>query len=180
MTTIRSALLVTGLTLALACVAADLRPDTVFVEAGQGKGSVDAASIGAGWQWAWRRRTRHGEFTGATEAYLARWRAPQKSGRESFDLVAVLPVVRWRSDDGRSPWYLEGGIGLMYIEPRFRTARKQFTTNFNFADTLGVGRNFGARGQHELGLRLSHYSNAGLKRPNPGQNIVRLHYGYRF
>lgn len=176
----RFAILLAGAVLAFHCAAADLRPDTIFLEAGQGKGSVDAVAVGAAWGWAWRSRTAYGQFTGATEAYVARWGAPEKTGRESFDLVAVLPVLRWRKDGGLSPWYVEGGIGLMYIDPRFRTASKEFTTNLNFADTLGFGRNFGERDQHELGLRLSHYSNAGLKRPNPGQNIVRLHYAYRF
>lgn len=173
-------ILLAGAALAVDAAAADLRPGSVFIEAGEGKGSVDAAVVGAAWPWAWRHPTEHGEFTGATEASVARWTAPQKIGRESFTLLAVVPMFRWRGNGGRSPWYFEAGIGLMYVDPLFRTAYKRFPTHVNFADTLGLGRDFGERGQHELGLRVSHYSDAGIKRPNPGQNIFRLHYAYKF
>ena len=39
---------------------------------------------------------------------------------------------------------------------------------------------FGARGEHEVSLRLQHFSNAGIKHPNPGETFVRLRYVRRF
>ena len=45
---------------------------------------------------------------------------------------------------------------------------------------MGGGRNFGARQEHELVLRVEHFSNAGIKHPNPGENFAQLRYTYRF
>nr|WP_311732042.1 acyloxyacyl hydrolase [Variovorax paradoxus] len=53
-------------------------------------------------------------------------------------------------------------------------------TRFQFTEQLGIGRNFGAQGEHELSLRLRHFSNAGIRKPNPGENFVRVRYLYRF
>ena len=34
--------------------------------------------------------------------------------------------------------------------------------------------------RHELALRLQHFSNAGIKHPNPGENFVQLRYAQGF
>ena len=57
---------------------------------------------------------------------------------------------------------------------------KRFTTTFNFVDVIGVGRSFGPSRTQELGLRLQHVSNAGIRVPNPGQNFVQLRYAASF
>jgi hypothetical protein len=44
---------------------------------------------------------------------------------------------------------------------------------------MAVGRMFGAERQHELVLRLEHFSNAGIDHPNPGENFVQLRYAHR-
>jgi hypothetical protein len=62
----------------------------------------------------------------------------------------------------------------------YRTPAKEFGTRFNFVDTAGVGRSFGAQRKHELGLRLVHMSNAGIKEPNPGENFLQLRYAASF
>lgn len=176
----RSLLLLAGATLAWQAFAADLRPAGVFVEGGEGDHALHAAAVGAVWPWAWQRATASGAWTGYTEAWLSRWSARESDGRADFDQVGVAPMFRWRSARGASPWFVEGGIGLVYMDRGFTTPKKHFSTRLNFADTLGVGRNFGARRQHEVTLRFSHFSNAGLKRPNPGQNLLRVKYAYLF
>ena len=62
----------------------------------------------------------------------------------------------------------------------YETDRKRFSTTFNFGDHLAVGRNFGQRSEHELSLRLQHFSNGGIKHPNPGEDFIQLRYAYRF
>lgn len=176
----RSLLLVAGVTLAWQAFAAELRPAGVFVEGGEGDHAVHAASIGAVWPWSWQHATASGAWAGYTEAWLSRWNARGAGGRSDFDHVGVAPMFRYRGAHGASPWFVEGGVGLIFMDRRFATPDKQFSTRWNFADTLGVGRNFGTRGQHEVALRITHFSNAGLKRPNPGQNLLRLKYAYLF
>ncbi len=166
--------------LAFQCAAADLRPGGLFVQLGQGDNSMQAASVGLVWPWAWQRTTAGGQLGGYTEAYVARWRAKEPGGRADFNHIGLVPMFRFRPDAGRSPWFVEAGIGLTYMDRIFSTQEKQFSTHFNFADVVGAGRSFGEGNRHELSLRLTHFSNAGIKHPNPGENIVRLRYAYLF
>ena len=53
-----------------------------------------------------------------------------------------------------------------------------FSTKFQFGDHIGVGARFGAANRHDLGLRLQHVSNGGIKNPNPGINLLLLRYQY--
>ena len=62
----------------------------------------------------------------------------------------------------------------------YKTPDRTFSTAFQFTEVLGVGRSFCENGKHELTLRLQHFSNAGIKKPNPGENFVRVRYTYHF
>lgn len=166
--------------LAFQCAAADLRPGGVFVQVGQGDHSMQAASVGLVWPWAWQRAAGSGQLGGYTEAYVSRWRATEPVGHRDFNHIGLLPMFRFRADAGRSPWFVEAGIGLTYMDRIFMTQDKQFSTHVNFADVVGVGRSFGDTRRHEVSLRLTHFSNAGMRHPNPGENIVRVRYAYLF
>ena len=83
--------------------------------------------------------------------------------------------VRW--DTGKSPpveervtrrWRPMGGSDAW-------DQNVSFSTRFQFGDHLGVGVR---RGQYDIGLRLQHLSNAGLRNPNPGVNFLQLHLAY--
>ncbi len=56
--------------------------------------------------------------------------------------------------------------------PAFRDNDRRFGTAFNFGDHLALGRVLDDR--NELALRVKHYSNGGIKQPNPGINFVQL------
>ncbi|WP_168107885.1 acyloxyacyl hydrolase [Ramlibacter lithotrophicus] len=159
---------------------ADLRPQGMFVQAGAGEDSARALSVGAVWPWSWQRQVRGGRLEGITEAYVSRWSVKDGGRRAGFTHVGVVPLLRYRFEKGRSPWFVEAGIGLTYMDRTYRTSEKQFSTHFNFADVLGAGRNFGEGQRQEVSLRLTHFSNGGLKHPNPGMNLVRLRYGVMF
>ena len=53
-------------------------------------------------------------------------------------------------------------------------------TRLNFSDNLGLGRTFGARGEQELSLRWQHTSNGGIRKPNPGQDLLLVRYAHAF
>jgi hypothetical protein len=160
--------------------AMDLTPHGVFVAAGVAPHSTRSAGIGLIWPWAWRKQAAGGEFSAITEAYVSFWRADAAVGRQSLTQIGLVPLVRWRPDQGRSPWFGEAGIGISTTNHLYDTPHKQFSTRFNFVDTIGVGRSFGAQGRHELGLRVVHMSNAGIKHPNPGENFLQLRYAVKF
>jgi len=167
---------------ALSCTAhaVDLMPRGAFVVGGLAEHETYTLSAGAIWPWSWRKEAMGGELTGLTEGYVSYWKARAAAGRQSFTQVGLVPLVRYRFSQGRSDWYLEGGIGISVMDRLYRTPQKQFSTSFNFVDTLGVGRSFGAQRQHEVGLRVVHMSNGSIKKPNPGENFLQLRYAAMF
>lgn len=160
----------------LAARAIDLVPGGAFVEAAIADHASYSATVGALWPWSWRRETRGGELTGMTEAYISHWNGRGATQRVSFTQLGLVPLVRYRFSRRRSDWFVEAGIGISVMDTLYRTAEKEFSTRFNFVDVLGVGRSFGALRRHELSLRVSHISNADIKKPNPGENFLQLRY----
>jgi hypothetical protein len=116
------------------------------------------------------------------EGSMSRWQSRGDHPAEHGSLlqVALIPVIRYRFDEGRSPWFAEGGIGATVTSNVYRSSDKHFSTAFNFGDHIGVGYAFGPARRDEIALRAEHFSNAGIKHPNPGQNFVELRYVHRF
>ncbi|HXD43301.1 MAG TPA: acyloxyacyl hydrolase [Ramlibacter sp.] len=166
--------------LPLAAGAADLHPGGVFVEGGVAKHQAYSVTAGVLWPWSWRREFGSTQASGLTEAFVSNWSGLDTGGRRGFTQVGLVPLVRLRFDSGRSPWFIEGGIGVSLMDRLYRTQTKEFSTKFNFVDVAGVGRSFGADGRRELSLRISHISNAGIKEPNPGENFLQLRYAVKF
>jgi hypothetical protein len=77
-------------------------------------------------------------------------------------------------------WFWEGGVGVDLLAPIYRTRDKRFSTVLNFGSHLAVGRRFGASAEQELTLRIQHFSNGGIRRPNPGEEFLQLRYSHRF
>lgn len=169
--------------LAAGCAhAAEPAPVSVFVAGGvSGAHGSGALTVGASWPWAWQRMSQSGQWTAATEAFVSHWRARSRwvPGREGYTQVAVVPVLRYRFGQGRSPWFVEGGIGVSWFDSVYETDRRLFSSRFQFHDTVGVGRSFGAAREHEWTLRFNHISNAGVRKPNPGENLLLLRYTRR-
>jgi lipid A 3-O-deacylase len=156
-------------------------PDTFFVaEGGVTVHGTYSLTAGVSWPWAWKRVSHSGEWTGMTEAFISHWTARAVSGRDSFTQIGLVPVVRYRFNHGRSDWFADGGIGISLTDRVYVTRDKQFSTRFNFIDVLGIGRSFGTDRHQELSLRISHVSNAGIKKPNPGENFLQLRYAAQF
>ncbi|MEI2417256.1 acyloxyacyl hydrolase [Orrella sp. JC864] len=115
-----------------------------------------------------------------------------------LDLVGELGVAYWQADGSRSPghvwqfnavpmfrwWigaseraYIEAGIGAtVFTSTRF--ADEAISTAFQFGDHIGAG--FLINDANRIGIRYSHFSNASIKRPNPGLDVLQLTYTYQF
>ncbi len=175
------AALLAGALVATTAGAEGLRPGAVFVQGGSGESGLRAAGVGLLWPWAWRAQALGGEFGLQTELFASHWRARGLAGaREGYTQIGLLPLLRYRLAEGRSPWFIEGGIGLSLTDRLFSTPARSMSSRWNFTDNLALGRHFGDRGQHELSLRWQHTSNAGLKKPNPGLDLVMVRYSARF
>jgi lipid A 3-O-deacylase len=161
--------------------AADLTPDGYFIaQGGVTVHGTYSATAGLSWPWAWKRTSYSGEWTGMTEAFISHWSGRGVDGRETFTQIGLVPVVRYRFDHGKSAWFADAGIGVSLMDRVYVTKDKQFSTRFNFVDVIGVGRSFGTDRDQEISLRVSHVSNAGIKKPNPGENFVQLRYAAHF
>jgi lipid A 3-O-deacylase len=157
-------------------------PDSAFVQYGQTEDDARAFTAGLGWDWPQRRMWLGGELGGYWELALSHWSAPGSDGRESAVVTqfGVKPTFRWRPDAGRSRWFVEGAIGFTVMTPVYENHRKRFSTAFNFGDHVAAGYSFGAAREHELAVRFEHFSNGGIRRPNPGENFWQLRYSRRW
>jgi hypothetical protein len=137
---------------------------------------------GVTWDWPWRKQLSIGRLGGYWEMSFGRWatRSAQGNGSAWVTQLGITPVLRLYPYAWGGRWYVEAGIGANFLLPIYRSSEKRFSTTFNFGDHLAVGRNFGEGGRHSIALRLQHFSNAGIKHPNPGENFVQLRYARRF
>jgi hypothetical protein len=158
-----------------------LVPSSVFLQGGVAE-EAQMAIVGATWDWSWYRDFSIGRLGGYWEASIGRWNSDvdHEGGQAWVTQFGLTPVLRLypRSWGGR--WFVEGGIGFNFLQPIYRSASKRFSTAFNFGDHLAVGRRFGSDGRHEVALRFQHFSNAGIKEPNPGENFLQLRYSLYF
>lgn len=174
------------LSLSVAAVAAPADSASgVYVDLGQAPNSnadTDSLTLGYVLPWTWRQSVQEGPLSFYWDFFLSQWRATRPDGldKRNYTQLGVIANWRYRFSQGASPWFVEAGIGGTVMDSLYRTPDHAFSTTFQFTEQLGVGRNFGAQGQHELALRLQHFSNAGIKEPNPGENFVRVRYLYRF
>ncbi len=154
----------------------------VYLQYGAAEHSADSWTLGVTVPWRdWRRALWGGQLTGYWDLWAGRWSAPLDGRHRSTSIIGINPTVRWRGDGGQSPWFAEAGVGVSWaLNRRYITDDKEFSTRYNFATHLGVGYLFGAQRQHELVLRLEHHSNAGIKKPNPGENFLQLRYARHF
>jgi lipid A 3-O-deacylase len=160
----------------------DWWPDALFAQAGIGE---HAGSISTGVQWNWHRLWPAWEgahVSARIEATLGRWRAQTDTlsdHQEWATQVSVGPAMRLLSHS-KAGWYLEAGLGPSAITPRFHRNDTELSTRFQFRSHVGVGLAWGSHGRHDVGLRLEHFSNAGLRQPNPGVNWLALRYTVAF
>lgn len=116
----------------------------------------------------WGRLDAVGEFA------VGYWHADGSRSPGTMWQFSATPFLRWWANDS---FFVEVGIGANVFS-RTRFADKTISTAFQFGDHIGVGYQINERSR--LGLRFSHYSNASIKRPNPGLNILQLNYTHQF
>jgi lipid A 3-O-deacylase len=124
------------------------------------------------------------EFLGARlhwDGFVSQWRGDNSAGvRASYTQLGLMPTARWRFSEGRSAWFADAGLGITYLDGEYSTPDHTFSTRWNFTQRVALGRSFGEQGRHELSLALQHFSNAGIEKPNPGENFISLRYAMRF
>lgn len=154
----------------------------MYLQYGAAEHGSDSWTVGATIPWRqWNYRLGGGLVTGYWDVWGSHWSGKYEGSDRSTWIIGAKPTLRWRPDQGQSPWFAEAGLGVSYAaNRRYITDRKEFSTRFNFASHIGVGYLFGEQLKNEVSLRLEHHSNAGIKEPNPGENFLQVRYGRRF
>lgn len=159
--------------------ATSLAPDTAFVQWG-GSGHLEAVAAGAGWNTGW---SPFGERSGVqVETSLSRWIARGVTAPDHGTLwqLGLIPALRYRLGGSGSLWFGEVGIGATVTSRLYQSSNTRFATAFNFGDHVALGRSFGADARYELAVRIEHFSNGGIKEPNPGKNFYQLRFVRHF
>lgn len=170
------------LSLAVGTAAAQLPPQTpsIYLQRDVAVHGSDAFTLGATLPWGrWQKSLGSGVISGFWDGYVSRWSYDGIKHRRLW-MLGLTPTVRWTPDEGRSAWFFQAGVGVTLTDHLYETVDKTMSTSFNFASHLGVGVRFGQARQQEVMLRVQHISNASIKHPNPGLNVVQLRYGYHW
>lgn len=162
-----------------AAMAQGLRSASVEVGAGESVGMVRLSVQGAlPYRW-FEGDGKH--LRTYWDASLGHWRGTRfnnvAGARQPINDIGFTPVLRYMADSGRG-WYVEGGIGVHLLSQLYNNNENKLSTAFQFGDHLGGGYVY-ANGW-DLGVRLQHYSNGSVKKPNDGENFVVLRLGRPF
>lgn len=154
----------------------------MYLEGGRGSESTGITTLGATLPWkGWSRALWGGQLSGHWDVALSRWSYDAPAGQDGqLTALALVPVLRWQVSQGHVPWFVQAGVGGWLGNRLYHTTGRRFGSRLNFASHLGLGVRLGAQQQHEWLLRVQHVSNAGIKKPNPGKNLVHLRYALHF
>jgi lipid A 3-O-deacylase len=166
---------------AQASVAADRLVDSASFEFGGGT-SVKMVRAGVQSDWDVRWLPANGRhLSGYWDATLSQWRGDsyrRMPGRhQNITALGFTPVFRYQRDD-KLGWYVEAGIGANLLSEVYNNDGDHLSTAFQFGDHIGVG--YVLPNKWELGLKVQHFSNAGIKRPNSGVEFLILKASYHF
>lgn len=109
------------------------------------------------------------------EYSLGQVRAPTGQSNRDLLRLGATPFARW--------WFsansgIELGVGADVFSGT-RIGDKDISTALQFGSSIGVLHRLRST-RWLIGLRLTHYSNAGIKQPNPGQDYLQLRASYVF
>lgn len=160
-----------AMTFALPCFAVKI--DGASVELGGGD-EVRMLRLAVHQNWERRWFQSNGTHVGAYwNASLIHWRANAYQGvygrHQNLSGIGLTPVFRFQSDD-LTGWYAEGGIGVNLLSRLYHNNGDQLSTRFQFNDQLGFGYVF--KNRWDVGAKIEHFSNGGIKKPNSGVNFI--------
>lgn len=176
--------------LTIACAVASSTPvwaqsndDRIGIHAGIGLAEHGGSSAGIGilvpWQ-GFQRQWLNAQWQGHWDVSLERWRAKDRRHTYHSTLaLALIPTLRIQPSSAQA-WFIDTGLGVVLTNRHYANRSKRLSTRYNFASHFGLGLWLDRERSHELTIRVQHVSNAGIKRPNPGENFLQLRYAHKF
>lgn len=121
------------------------------------------------WDKSWLQSSV-GRLTGYWDGAYTFWDGDKTSSNHSLSISPVL-VYEFAGETVKP--YIELGVGIaLFAETEVES--NNLGSAFQFEDLIGFGLRFA--GGHEVGVRATHYSNAGITSPNDGIESYALHY----
>jgi lipid A 3-O-deacylase len=159
------------------------RADIPIVEIGSGNGvkmTRVAFQIDSGRRWLFGDQWH---VAGYWEPALGFWTGgplPDGSNRMIYEF-ALTPNLRLEKKI-LTAWsaYVEYGLGVHLITGHHVTDSRDLGSNYHFGNHAGLGLRFGAKNEFDVGYRVQHLSNAGLRQPNRGIDFHLLHLRYSY
>ena len=111
-----------------------------------------------------------GRLTGYWSGAYTYWEGDETAGNNS---LSASPVLVYEFSGRSIKPYIELGVGVAFFSST-EIENNNLGSSFQFEDRLGVGVRF--VGGHEVGIRATHYSNAGMTSNNDGVESYALHY----
>ncbi len=100
--------------------------------------------------------------------------------KDSLNLISVRPVITFWGDESKERlWFWQAGIGLAYLDSK-KFDSIILSSHGQFSTLLGLGVALDEAKKHQLTLRYNHYSNANIKLPNPGLDMISLDWSYQW
>lgn len=147
--------------------------EQVYVQSGKllhpgGKNLLDDIEVGAGWALPWQSEA--GEWRSRVDVGLG---FTNSKSDDAWRLM-ISPVLRYQP---RQSTFFELGVGLAYISNTLWAPGHDMGGHWQFENRLGVGHDFGS---FELSLNLTHFSNGGLEKQNPGAEMLGIRLARKF
>jgi lipid A 3-O-deacylase len=162
------------------CLAQPVRAackDRLQAEAGRGD-EVDVIGI------AWDQALREDCDPASSQFHLLwrvdRWkgRAPHPVTSEIWD-ASITPYIRWPVSAFHKSLSIDVGIGVHGLSHTQINVERKMSTGFQFGEFLAVSIPV-ANSPYDLGIRLQHVSNGGIKHPNDGITFAAVVLGRTF
>ena len=165
-------LLISG-SLALALLTVGLVAEAADVSGGVGSTSdgnmVFRVSSQSGFADSWLQSST-GELSGYWDGGYTYWESG--NGSSTNHSVSLSPVFVYQFSGQSVRPIIEAGIGVALFSNTQVDGNKMGSA-FQFEDRLGFGLRFAGQ---EVGMRVIHYSNAGLSSPNQGVESYGMYY----
>lgn len=149
--------------------------DSASFEAATGN-KTQMVRFGAQWKWAnkWLQ-SNDTHVGGYWDLTLAQWRGTQYQNRpdttQNITDIGITPVFRFQRDS-KTGFYAEAAVGAHLLSEVYDNNGRTFSTAFQFGDHIGIGYVFSNK--LDLSLKMQHFSNGAIKKPNPGVNFAVL------
>ena len=155
--------------------------DSMSLEFGTGD-QTKMVRLGAQWKWDkqwWRSNGTH--IGGYWDLTLAQWRGDRfrniPGNTQNITAIGITPVFRLQNDT-MIGFYAEAGIGAHLLSELYNNDDKQLSTSFQFGDHIGIG--FVFQNSADISLKIQHFSNGSIKKPNDGVNFAVFRVSYPF